>query len=474
MYKTGMASDFFTIKGLETRTGISSHNWGHVVIKEILDNALDAVEAATKKEIVVSYDIDERRLQIFDSGAGLSVADVQLIYDFRNYVSKNRHIINISRGKQGNGLKTVIGISQLQKYQLTWHTNENKAISLSLNTENAQDGELIVTLDDMTTPTDKRGVELAGISCSRLLPAYMSQFADCNRDVRFVCIGFNDNYVYEPTAEPVNRQAETSLLFYDFNEFKRLLSVQDNSRYYKDFLGEYFGTRTKNASRIKGKISVVDMAEVERDFIDLQQLQNKKPLTLLKKHVIGYEHRIEQYPYIVEYQAVKSDEGGATVTVNNSVTYRDGGSVAIPKKCYKTGGKRETYADYLSAIISSFEGYFLDIHIITPRPQFRDTGKTVIELNSGITDALVDHMRRHIKREKRTEQEMSTKTPSQRALAIIYMDDAYDKASDGGKYNITARQMFYKLRELIGDDSWETCCGSRYMTANGHIIWPLE
>ncbi len=36
------------------------------------------------------------------------------------------------------------------------------------------------------------------------------------------------------------------------------------------------------------------------------------------------------------------------------------------------------------------------------------------------------------------------------------MDEAFALASSNGKYGITARQMYYKLRELIGDKDWET------------------
>jgi hypothetical protein len=72
---------------------------------------------ATKK-IIVEY--SDGILKIFDSGAGLSIADIQAVYDFDNYVTKNRHIINISCGKLGNGLKTV----SCHDYSLTCQFNE--------------------------------------------------------------------------------------------------------------------------------------------------------------------------------------------------------------------------------------------------------------------------------------------------------------------------------------------------------------
>jgi hypothetical protein len=472
MYKTRIASDFFTVQGLETRTGLLKTSWGNAVVKELVDNALDAIEAASIKEITVEHSY--RTLGIYDSGPGLSVADVQSIYDFENYVSKNRHVINVSRGKQGNGLKSVIGICQQCEYRLIWHTNENKAISLSLDTENAQDGEVSVTLDDGGTSTDRRGIEIRNFGFDALqLAAYISEFAECNRDVRFVVRGVDeeDDCILEPTAEPVNKQAETSLLFYDFREFKRLLGVQDGARYYKDFLGEFFGTRIKNASRIKGRIADLDMNAAELDFEELQEKQKMKPLTILRKHVIGYENVIEQYPYIVEYDIRKTDIPRTTVMINNSVTYRDGESVDIPGSLYKTLGTKESYASNLGGIVQSFKDYHVRVHVITPRPDFKDYGKTTLTLPRDVTNALVSHMRKNINREKRAAANEGVKPPSKKDLAFQHLDEAYANASSDGKYNVNARQLFYKLRELIADDTWETSSTYNDFTQNWLTRW---
>jgi hypothetical protein len=457
MYKTRIASDYFTVQGLETRTGLSKASWENAVIKELVDNALDAIEAVPVKEITVEYSYGA--LGIYDNGSGLSIADVQSIYDFENYVSKNRHIINVSRGKQGNGLKSVIGICQQRGFRLIWHTNENKAICPLLDTENAQDGEISVTLNDGVAPTDRRGIEIRNFSFgTRQLIAYIREFSECNRDVRFIYCGpyEDEDCIFEPTTEPVNKQSETSLLFYDFKEFKRFLSVQDGARHYKDFLLEFFGTRIKNASQIKGRIADLDMDAVERDFNELRKEQKMKPLTILRKHMIGYKNIVEQYPYIIEYDVNQSDIPGTTAMINNSITYRDGESIDIPSGYYKTLGTKETYAGDLSGIIQSFKDYHVHIHVITPRPEFRDYGKTTLTLPRDTANALVSHMRKNINREKRTAASEEAKPPNKKDLAFRNLDEAYANASSNGKYNVNARQLFYKLRELIADDTWET------------------
>jgi len=133
-----------------------------VLLKELIDNALDAIESCADKKIVVEYDYNGGLLKIFDNGDGLSISDVKDIYDFDNYVSTNRHIINISRGKQGNGLKCVVGICRQCNYNLLWHTNENIIICPKLDTANAQDGEIAVEFRQVSD-TEYKGIEVQGV-----------------------------------------------------------------------------------------------------------------------------------------------------------------------------------------------------------------------------------------------------------------------------------------------------------------------
>ena len=46
------AADFLEVGGLQKSTGASSNHWGNVVIKELLDNALDAAESASGQPVV--------------------------------------------------------------------------------------------------------------------------------------------------------------------------------------------------------------------------------------------------------------------------------------------------------------------------------------------------------------------------------------------------------------------------------------
>lgn len=107
--KTPMiTADYFSEEGLIKQVGLNKGWWNQIILKELIDNALDAIEPLKKKEIHI--EINTERLGIYDNGSGIKKDIVKSIYDFNNYVSQNRNYITASRGKQGNGLKTIISI----------------------------------------------------------------------------------------------------------------------------------------------------------------------------------------------------------------------------------------------------------------------------------------------------------------------------------------------------------------------------
>ena len=84
-----------------------------MVLKELLDNALDAAEAAGRPPVIdltIQHDADDIRLTVADSGNGIPPAVVEKILDFRTRTSDKAAYRSPTRGAQGNALKTVIGI----------------------------------------------------------------------------------------------------------------------------------------------------------------------------------------------------------------------------------------------------------------------------------------------------------------------------------------------------------------------------
>ena len=156
-------ADYFTEDGLLKQVGLGQENWNQIIVKELIDNALDAIEPLLEKKVFI--EVTSESLGIYDNGAGITKEIVRDIYDFGNYVSQNRNYITASRGKQGNGLKTIISICYIQGFHLLWHTEEGIILEGIIDSEQLKYGKLKVDFSDFGT-TDNRGIEIIGFNQS--------------------------------------------------------------------------------------------------------------------------------------------------------------------------------------------------------------------------------------------------------------------------------------------------------------------
>jgi DNA topoisomerase VI subunit B len=113
MFEIPMVEEFFTAKGLTAQTGQSRDNFGSVVIKELVDNAMDAAEYAGVSPIVgisVKAGMGLNVISVTDNGAGISSDTIGRILNFQTRTSDKAAYRTPSRGAQGNALKTLIGM----------------------------------------------------------------------------------------------------------------------------------------------------------------------------------------------------------------------------------------------------------------------------------------------------------------------------------------------------------------------------
>jgi Histidine kinase-, DNA gyrase B-, and HSP90-like ATPase len=112
-FATSRAADFFELPSLRAQTGQPAGRFAAVVLKELVDNALDAAETAGVAP-AVSIEIAERdgrlQLTVADNGPGMAPELVERILDFNVLVSDKAAYRSPTRGLQGNALKTIVGI----------------------------------------------------------------------------------------------------------------------------------------------------------------------------------------------------------------------------------------------------------------------------------------------------------------------------------------------------------------------------
>jgi DNA topoisomerase VI subunit B len=98
--------EFFDEKELTMQIGHEKESWPICVLKEVIDNGLDACETAgIPPEIEVMADADS--LSIWDNGPGIPTRTLKKSLDYLKRVSDKVFYVSPTRGQLGNALKTV-------------------------------------------------------------------------------------------------------------------------------------------------------------------------------------------------------------------------------------------------------------------------------------------------------------------------------------------------------------------------------
>jgi DNA topoisomerase VI subunit B len=108
-FRVSRLMEFCTKKELQNQTGHSFYDWPLVVLKELMDNALDACEEAEIAP-VISITVKPGSIIIRDNGAGIETDTIKSILDYTVRVSSREAYVSPTRGAQGNALKTILAM----------------------------------------------------------------------------------------------------------------------------------------------------------------------------------------------------------------------------------------------------------------------------------------------------------------------------------------------------------------------------
>jgi hypothetical protein len=99
-FRVSRLMEFCTKRELQNQTGHSVYEWPLVVLKELMDNALDACEEAEIAP-VISIAVKPGSITIRDNGGGIETETI---------VSSREAYVSPTRGAQGNALKTILAM----------------------------------------------------------------------------------------------------------------------------------------------------------------------------------------------------------------------------------------------------------------------------------------------------------------------------------------------------------------------------
>ncbi len=113
VFETSRDAEYVDLRELQAQTGQARDQFAAVILKELVDNALDACETAgiaPRVTIDVTEDAGILQIAVSDNGTGISPETVKRITNFQTRTSDKAAYRAPTRGAQGNALKTVLGI----------------------------------------------------------------------------------------------------------------------------------------------------------------------------------------------------------------------------------------------------------------------------------------------------------------------------------------------------------------------------
>ena len=153
VFETSRLQEYFSKRELQMQMGAEVSRWPLMLVKELIDNALDACEdAGVVPEISVSLEDDAVSVQ--DNGPGLPAEILERSLDYSVRVSDKSYYVSPTRGQLGNALKCVwaapyVASGELGSVEITAH---------------GQKHILTVSLDRIAqTPAIKHEIEPDGI-----------------------------------------------------------------------------------------------------------------------------------------------------------------------------------------------------------------------------------------------------------------------------------------------------------------------
>jgi hypothetical protein len=109
-FRTSRLLDFCSERELTKQIGHSSDQWPLVILKELVDNAIDAAEEAGIAP-VIQVEVADGTITITDNGPGIPAETVASVLDFSMRVSSREAYASPTRGAQGNALKTIVAMA---------------------------------------------------------------------------------------------------------------------------------------------------------------------------------------------------------------------------------------------------------------------------------------------------------------------------------------------------------------------------
>jgi DNA topoisomerase VI subunit B len=435
--------EYLNINDLRAMTGLSPQDFHKAIIKELVDNALDACE---ERGVIPVVSVEAYRengqyhYKVADNGGGMTEEVIRKILNFETRTSSKEAYRAPTRGAQGNALKTVFGIPIALR-------QKNTPRSIVLRT---QDKEYTITIDpnyiadvpeiDFEANNSKSfwdGTEISlAIDLAFDSENYNGHYTDIYRNMLFAYSLFNPTatFTFNDDVQLKARNTEfrkflptalTSPQWYTAKDFASLIYGLVNAGYDKgirDFLSDF-----KNASSKRKQTEILSEFDGIERLSDLVQRKELIPeflhtmqasITPQKPEVLGFigedvlragietNYSFENFyyrkadstfkvdeaevPYIIEMAVAtnckfKNESTRLTffVGINNSISY---GNPFFTNDYFRYSTQRLEFEGFglngfLSQLkVDSYDAVVIAIHLVCPRLEYKDKSKTQMNI----------------------------------------------------------------------------------------------
>lgn len=494
--------EYFTSKELAQQIGAEPRAWPLALLKELVDNALDAAETAGVAP-AVHIELGADFVRVTDNGPGIPPATILGSLDYSVRVSDKAAYVSPSRGQLGNALKCVWAAPFVldgtqgrvdietggTRYLVDVALDEiaqRPVLTVSESPSPVKNGTAVtMRLEDSASYFSDPG-EPAFYRATRLLDA----FARFNPHVT---IRFQGAVLAAPTDPDWRKWTPsdaTDPAWYTDEQFTGLvrsyIGADHGTLPVRDFMREFAGlsgtTVRAQVLEAAGLVRGATLATLAPDGKSMDQAaaaQLRAAMIAATKRVkperlgvIGAD-AMQRDGDAPRYKKITGTAGRLPFVVEAAFAYRGNNGIERDIVIGINGTPMLGIPFYdvvdaaSEALVEDFDPVTLALHVAIPRVGFTDRAKShaVIprEVRSAIVDCIASVCRdwtRAVKRNRRGER-ISTRQweDAQKArapkkvtvkdAAYACMKKAYLKASSGGTLPSNARQVMYAARPLI-------------------------
>ena len=451
---------FRTVEGLAQKAGVAAKWLRRLVLKELADNSLDAMNAlgtaASGGGVTVELN-DAGAYVVADKGPGLDgePENIAALFSIRRPMRSSKLMRLPQRGALGNGLRVVAGAVLASGGSLIV-TTRNRRITLKPQADGSTEVAAVETVDHET------GTRVE-ISLGPSLPSDTNPFAWA----KAACAIADQGKLYDGKSSPH---------WYDPVHFHELL-LAHGGQPLRALIAQLDGCtggragEVVNAAGLAGRNCDAVSAEEAGRLLAIAR-ENVRPVAPERLGMVGKgAFEIDHYavvrgvaeigsamppaeiPYVVEAWAEKlSGESGEkddivfSVMVNRSRITAEVGAYRDSEKdlaLFGAGLRRWIKNTPRKG------GYYIAVNILTPYCPITSDGKAP-DL-SPFSDAIVEAIGAAMRKAQRAAP--TEKRRSQKDVILENLDDIVAEVSGDGEFRFNERQIFYRMRPIIMEET---------------------